>query len=51
MGGVVGFDISALSFLLKMHQIPESRWQFEFEKVMAYSQVAVKHWNKDEDEK
>jgi len=46
MGGFVGFDYSALPFILSTKGIPESQWSYFLDRLEAISPIAMKYWNK-----
>lgn len=45
MGGVTGFDYSALPVLFAAYDVPTCEWQFYMEKLLELSQIALRYWN------
>jgi hypothetical protein len=51
MGGVTGFDYSALPFLFEVHGVDKSEWAEYLDKICVLSEVALKYFNKRDDKK
>lgn len=49
MGGFIGFDYTALHFILRVKDVPESLWPYALEKLEILALVASKFWNKQQD--
>jgi|SRR5688572_9564802 len=49
MGGFIGFDYSALQFVLKVEEVPEELWSYITDKLELIAEIAKKYWNKKED--
>lgn len=45
MGGVFGFEFSALPLLFSIHSLPEDEWYVTLKKLTVIYSVALKIWN------
>lgn len=45
MGGIFGFEFSALPVLFTIHQIPEEDWFVMFKKLNTVYSIALRIWN------
>jgi hypothetical protein len=50
MGTYLGFDYSCLPFIFKLYEIPEAEWEYYIDKFHVITRIAMKHWNKRDDE-
>ena len=50
LASFVGFDYTALIFILKAKDVPESLWDYVLEKLTLLTPIASKYWNKRPDE-
>lgn len=51
MGGVFGFDYSALPVLFTAYSVQECQWANYMEKIHVLSSIGVKHWNRKDESK
>lgn len=51
MGGIVGFDYSALPMFLKAYDVPESEWWIVLKKLGLIYSIAVRLWNEQSNKK
>jgi hypothetical protein len=49
MGSFVGFNYSALYFILKAKDVPESMYEYVLDKLTLLTPIASKYWNKKDD--